>query len=322
MPARKIDSLLADQSIVPFRERINKIMGAGNFCSRLDLRLRRLLLAPADIILDGAGEQHRFLRNHGNPLPQGSRIHRAHILAVYQHSAGIRIIEAGNQIHQRAFAGAGGTDDAHRLSRLADQADPVQHRLSSGRSGGTIGKGHIAEFNAPFHFRLRVGGFAPGHGTAIGKHLADPLGGSPCPHKHHQHHGYHHQRKQNLRHVIHKGHNMAHLHIPAVHPQAAVPQHSQNTRVHRQRHCRIKGSHRPHDFNGAGLVFQIGGFHLGGFIAEPVEGLHYTDSGQIFPQHQIHPVHSLLHLQIAGQADAHIDHDQDTNQRNNDQENH
>ena len=67
-------------------------------------------------------------------------------------AAGARIVEPGNQLEQRAFAGAGGADDRHALSGPDGKIDLLEHRPL-----GQIAERHLLEGDGPRRCVGRIG---------------------------------------------------------------------------------------------------------------------------------------------------------------------
>ena len=64
LPAGEVDSALADQGIVSFRERADKRVSLGRRGTGDNLFVRSLTVAPSDVLAYGTGEQQGFLQYH------------------------------------------------------------------------------------------------------------------------------------------------------------------------------------------------------------------------------------------------------------------
>ena len=94
---------------------------------RLDLALRRVGIAEADVLLDGAMEEEGVLvhhRDHRADLREGER---PEIVTAEPDSARLRIVESEQQPHDRGFPAAGAADDADALAGVDLEVEPVVH---------------------------------------------------------------------------------------------------------------------------------------------------------------------------------------------------
>lgn len=66
-----------------------------------NLFLSSILFAVTDILVDGTGEQHGFLRNITNLAPQFLLRHLVHIHTVHTHRTFYSIIESRYHVQQR-----------------------------------------------------------------------------------------------------------------------------------------------------------------------------------------------------------------------------
>ncbi len=77
-----------------------------------------IFLAVTDILRDGPGEEERLLQHRGDLLPQASPLYFAHVVTVYAHCPGGRVVEAGDEVGDRGLARPRWPDQRYRLSRL------------------------------------------------------------------------------------------------------------------------------------------------------------------------------------------------------------
>ena len=84
-----------------------KFIGAGQTTSFFALFFCGIFVAPAQIILDGAGEQHIFLQYHSNGVVQGIQPVFFYIASANQNIAFGGIVQARNQLNQRCFGRTG-----------------------------------------------------------------------------------------------------------------------------------------------------------------------------------------------------------------------
>ncbi len=92
-----------------------------------DLFLRRIRAPVADIVPDGAPEQHGVLQRNAHLGAQLMQWEIAYVHAIQRHATAINVVETGNEMDQARLARAGRTQDGHRLARLSYQVDALQH---------------------------------------------------------------------------------------------------------------------------------------------------------------------------------------------------
>ena len=89
-----------------------KLIGAGQaFATRMHSSSLAFSSPPAQVIQNGAAEQHVLLQHHGHLAAQHVEVVVAHIHAAHLHGAGLGIIQAGDQLHKAGFCTAGAADD-------------------------------------------------------------------------------------------------------------------------------------------------------------------------------------------------------------------
>ena len=85
--------------------------------------LRGVGAAVGDVFGDRAVEQERFLEHDADVAAIFFDGERADIVAIDEDRAGGDVVEAANQIHERALASAAGADEADHLAGLDREAD-------------------------------------------------------------------------------------------------------------------------------------------------------------------------------------------------------
>ena len=111
LAAGHVGAALLDPCIVFVREALDELIGAGKLCHTDALFLAGILVAPAQVIENGAAEQHVLLQHHGHLAAQHVEVVVAHIHAAHLHGAGLGIIQAGDELHKAGFCAAGAADD-------------------------------------------------------------------------------------------------------------------------------------------------------------------------------------------------------------------
>ena len=89
-----------------------------------------VLAAPAEVVEDGAGEQDVLLEHHGDLVAEDVEVVIPDIHAAHADSAGLGVVQAGDELHQTGLCAAGAADDAQCLAGLDVKGDIVQDRLA------------------------------------------------------------------------------------------------------------------------------------------------------------------------------------------------
>ena len=109
--------------------------------------LRGAFVAPEEVGADGALEEHGLLRDDGDGLSQLLLVDSAHVRAADQNAALGRVVEAGNEVHQRGLAAACAADDADGLAGADAEGDMLQgFRAGALVMQGDVLKGDAARF--------------------------------------------------------------------------------------------------------------------------------------------------------------------------------
>src|SRR5271157_1654904 len=104
LPAREVHPALAEHASVALREARDEIVRLGGRGCSLKLGGRGVLAPPAEVLLDRAREEHRFLRHEGDALPQQAEVQLPHVSSAQENRARRRIVESRHQRHQAAPA--------------------------------------------------------------------------------------------------------------------------------------------------------------------------------------------------------------------------
>src|SRR5262245_22548702 len=94
----------------------------------LDLLVGRAFLAEPDVLADRHVEQHVLLEHHCHAPAQRFTSHLADIDAVDADAALVGLVEAQDQIEQRALPGAARADDRNALADIELEAEIVEYR--------------------------------------------------------------------------------------------------------------------------------------------------------------------------------------------------
>jgi len=92
-------------------------VGVGGLGGGHDLLFRRVGLAVKDVLPDTGGEQHRFLRDQPNLLPQPLQLQLSDVHAVEPDGTREGVVEALDELDDRGLPRAALTDEGDRGPR-------------------------------------------------------------------------------------------------------------------------------------------------------------------------------------------------------------
>ena len=125
-PPEDVRAALLDVGIVLVRELLDEVVRLRQFAGVDHLFIGGIGVAPAQVVLDGAGEEDVLLQHHGHGVAQRFKVVLAHVHAADQHAALGDIVEAGDELHQRRFGRARAAEYAHHLAGLDVEVRPAQ----------------------------------------------------------------------------------------------------------------------------------------------------------------------------------------------------
>jgi hypothetical protein len=144
LSSRQLHAALAHGSVVTQRQTPHEFIAMRGDGRCDDLAIAGLGPTEADVLHDGAMEQRYFLRHHRNGGAQAVLGDAAHRLAVDQDCAGLNVVEALHQVHERGFAGSRRTHDSDLLSGWNVEVEIVQ-----GLAAVLVAKTYGAELDGP-----------------------------------------------------------------------------------------------------------------------------------------------------------------------------
>jgi hypothetical protein len=173
--------------------------------------------AQRNVFADAVAEQKCFLRHKANILAQGRQRKLPDRPAIEQNHPRSRVVNARNQIDQRALSRAGRTHDRHAAACRNSQVQVMQHALA------VVLKIQPAEFDFPFYLAilarlvldLRL----------FLQNLIQPHQRSRAPLENVDHPSQSDDGERELHHVDVECGERADLHAPGQHFAAADPQH-------------------------------------------------------------------------------------------------
>ena len=253
------------------------------------------------IFPDGAGEEQRLLRHNADARPKRLQLKRFHILAPHEHLSVCRVIEAGDQICQRRFAGACAADHANRLAGRGTEAD-IGQRI---RACLRIAEADVPEFQLRLSRAVRQRVRAAHHAGLRVQHLrnAARAGGGFCDVQ--DQIGKLDQLDQDLRHIVIKRDQLALRDRALVHADAAHAQNRDNGQI--DDHIRQRIEQRGKSSDKLLRRKQISGFLREAFRLCLFAGKGTDDAhaGQIFLRRTGHAVELRLHAPVERNAAEH-----------------
>ena len=126
LAARQVRRAFAQLRIVPGRHLLDELVRIGPYGGRDDLVARRAGPPVADVVRDGPAEKDRVLQHQANLTAERIQGQATDVGAVDAHLAGIGIVETGNQLGDRALAGAARADQRDHLAGTHVEAHVVQ----------------------------------------------------------------------------------------------------------------------------------------------------------------------------------------------------
>ena len=126
LAARELEAALAHLGVVALGREPDEIVDLREPRRLLDLGVARLPAAVADVVADGVVEQHGVLRHHADRRAQRFLRDVADVLAVDGDAPAADLVEAEQQARDGRLAGAGGSDDRHRMPGGNLEADALE----------------------------------------------------------------------------------------------------------------------------------------------------------------------------------------------------
>ena len=316
LPAGDVGAALLDIGVVLVGELLDKGVRLGQLAHPDHLLVSGVLFAPAEIILDGAGEQHVLLQHHGHLVPQGVHIVVPDVRAAHQDAALSGVVQTGDQLDQGGLGGAGAAQDTYGLTGLHREVHVLQALLA-----GVLG---VGEADVLKHHGAVLDLF-DGLGAVLQiallvQDLCDPLCGGPGHDDHSQYHGEHHQAHQHHHDVAEHTGQLAGGHAAAHDQVGADPGHGDHAGIHTDLHQRhIEGQD----------ALRLGEVHVDllGDLAEllyfmvlPNKGLHHPDAQQVLLHHVVQVVIALEDPFKNGVGPGHDERQADAQDRDDHQE--
>ena len=129
LSSRQPQPALADLGRVTLGQALHELVDVRGARRGQRVDLAGIASAVTDVVEHRAREDHGLLRHHRDVAAQLVERSRAHVDAVEPQRAGIDVVEALQQLEDRALAGTRSADQRDRLTRFDRERKFAQHRL-------------------------------------------------------------------------------------------------------------------------------------------------------------------------------------------------
>lgn len=99
LATRDTGATLTQLAVQP-ADAIKELVHARRAASREELIVRRLRIAPLQVLAHGAREQHVLLQHNAHGVAQGDQVVVAHVVSAHKHGALGSVVQARNQLHK------------------------------------------------------------------------------------------------------------------------------------------------------------------------------------------------------------------------------
>ena len=170
LASRERHAELSDRRVVALRQRDDEFVGIGGLGRGHDVVHRLARVAVGDIGAHGVVEEEGELGDDRDLRPQRAQRVVADVDAVDGDAAFTDVVEARNQVGDRALAAAAHADEGHHLAGIDREVDVLEHRLDA------VAEADVLEDETSAHRRQRTGaGPIDDLGSGI-EQLEDALG--------------------------------------------------------------------------------------------------------------------------------------------------
>ena len=295
LPARNTGTALAQLAVEP-ADAVQELVHARRAAGTQQFLVGGIGRAPLQILAHGARKQHVLLQHNAHGVAQGGQVVVAHVTPTHEHGALGRVVQARDELHERALARARAAEHAHRGARLNTKVDMLEHVLGSIRA---VLKRHVAELDAS------VGDLAHSHvcrgrldERLLVNHARNALHAGERAREQQKHVGDHHERVHDQQHVAHKARERAHAQLAGDNHAPADPQDGDGGHIHRQ----LKHRQVEHGVT-EGLrrrVRELGidGIELGLLVLGAHVRLDGAHGGEVLLHHAVEVVHRGLQLAV------------------------
>ena len=295
LSARNTGAALAQLAVQP-ADAVQELVHTRRAAGTQQLLVGGIGCAPLQVFAHGARKQHVLLQHNAHGIAQGNQVVVAHVTPAHEHGALGRVVQARDELHERALARARAAEHAHRGARLNTKVDMLEHVLGSIRA---VLKRHVAELNAS------VGNLAHGRvcrgcldERLLVNHSRNALHAGERAREQQKHVGDHHERVHDQQHVAHKARERAHAQLAGDNHAPADPQDGDGGHIHRQLKHRqvehgvtegLRRRVRELGIDGVELGLLVLGAHI------RLDGAH---GGEVLLHHAVEVVHRDLQLTV------------------------
>ena len=145
LAGRQLRAALADGRLVAVLEALDELVGADGAGGGAHLVVRRVRAPEGDVVADRAAEQEALLGDDPELAAQRRLRDRAQVVAVDEHGAVGRVVEARDELGDRRLACAGRADERDGLAGRHGQRD-VTHGVGAVLLAA-IAKAHVAQLD-------------------------------------------------------------------------------------------------------------------------------------------------------------------------------
>ena len=144
LAAGETDAAFSGEGVQPLGQVADEAGGVGRIEDAPQLIVRGFVLREGEVFADRGVEKEGFLGDEAGVVAEPFLGDFRDGIPVEQDFSGGRFVEAGKQVEQGGFSGAGGTDKCDRLAGKCGEADVFQRG-----SLIVLGKGDIEELDVP-----------------------------------------------------------------------------------------------------------------------------------------------------------------------------
>src|SRR5579872_1138205 len=148
LAAGQLVAALADDRLQAVRQAYDQVMDVRGLAGGDQLVIGRIGTAVAQILCDARVEQVRLLSDDADVAAQRIEPQVAHVVAVEQHAASLRIVKTRQQLHDRRLARAAWADERDQLSRPRMERHAVQSPAVGDVGEADVFEGDVAAGDA------------------------------------------------------------------------------------------------------------------------------------------------------------------------------
>ena len=277
LPAGQAEALLADLGVVALGQPGDEVVDRRDPADPLQLLVGGVGFPVREVVAQPAGQQHRFVEDHADPVPQVTDRQVADVHAIQPDRTGSHVPQPWDQLQRAGLAGPGGPDHRHGLARQHLQVEAAQPGCAGRIVEPDVLEPQVCTGMSRADGRRRR--FRFGDARFHRDDLRDPFGTGPCTRQQSEDTGQHPGRAVQIGQVRQERHERPDRGVPVQHQQATDQQHQHLTGERRS----LQGGQQRGPFP---YRAHPGGEHHGQGLDEAVqfglllpETLHHPDAG-------------------------------------------